>query len=112
MSTNRCHKFLVIWKEGKYNDRYFRVLVDPATESGAYELLKLTHNRFLLGDQYVNDEEERAIMDVSVRLGLDGWSDIVTDFLGDWAKFEIPPGSVTGYMGWDRIFVTGVAPQK
>ena len=106
MSTNRCHKFLLIWKEGKYQDRYFRVLIDPATESGVYELLKTVHNRFLLGSQYINGTEEQAIQQVSTKLGIDGWSD------GEsvWAQHEITAGAVAEPMGWDRVFVTGIAP--
>lgn len=110
MDVTRCHKFLLIWKEGKYQDRYFKLHIDPATESGVYDLLKLVHNRFLLSFNHVNEEEEQAIMQVSTRLGLDGWTITDSDAISIWAGKEISAGGVCCQLGWDRIFVTGIAP--
>lgn len=110
-NKTRSSKVLLIWQNG-YTLRYFRLIDITPVE---LETLRLIHGHLAFTDKYINGTTEYAVRSVVRWLGIDIYlMDGLTneDFANDaesrkWKNTEIPQEQVAGFMGWDRVFVSG-----
>lgn len=94
MSTTRKQKLLLIWKNHEGKSRYYRL--QPTGEDSVYASLRVANGNYLSNGGQVTDEEKMAIQNVFA-------------YLKDSPDAApVPESGLSGFMGWDRIYVTGI----
>lgn len=110
-TKTRSIKILLIWQDGR-TLKYFRLIDITPIE---LETLRTIHGHLAFSDQYITGTVEYTLRSVARWLGqdsylMDGLSD--EEFKADpearkWQHTEIQQDQVAGFMGWDRVFVSG-----